>query len=308
MSETARVLLKARPTAAQLADRLAPPLPDGLELYLDADDLVDEAAMRGVMERLDRNALPTEFSLIVEGPIRSLDGEFFHVARGSEADFEVVRRLVWLGERLGAEAINLHAIAPEGEKSLTPARRERLLEQSLPLLEALVSQADAAGMIATVENMPPVLRMRQGGFFFSAIGMVPEDMLCLAERLPGLRLCLDVSHAQLVVNAQRAPSHADGSMPAVHRFLAGFAPLERVSDFLRAIQPLLLTAHLSNASGILGEGLPYGQGDLELDPLLRELAAAAKYLVTETLEPDPEHATYMREAQRRIRQALSGAV
>ena len=38
----ARILLKARPTPAQLRDRLAAPRPEGLELYLDARDLAPD--------------------------------------------------------------------------------------------------------------------------------------------------------------------------------------------------------------------------------------------------------------------------
>ena len=37
----AKILLKARPTPAQLRDRLAAPRPDRLELYLDARDITD---------------------------------------------------------------------------------------------------------------------------------------------------------------------------------------------------------------------------------------------------------------------------
>ncbi|MBI4491303.1 MAG: hypothetical protein HY690_00720 [Chloroflexi bacterium] len=301
----AKVLLKARPTEAQLADRLAPPRPDGLELYLDAADLADEAAMRGVLERLERQRLLADFCLIVEGPMRSLDGAFFHVARQSEADAEVVRRLVWLGQRLGAEAINLHPFAPEGPESLTLERRQAYLERSLPLLDLFARQATAAGMAPTVESMPAVLRMRQGGYFFSAVGMLPEDLRYWVERLPALRLCLDVSHTQLVVNAQHAAMQGGADdFPELYAFLHQAAPLGSVQEVLRRLAPLVLSAHLSNARGVLGEGLPYGEGDLDLDALVCELARCVSYLVTETLEADPDRALLMREAQERILRAL----
>jgi hypothetical protein len=38
------ILLKARPTPTQLADRLRKPVPDGLELYLDTADLATPEA------------------------------------------------------------------------------------------------------------------------------------------------------------------------------------------------------------------------------------------------------------------------
>jgi len=52
--------------------------------------------------------------------------------------------------------------------------------------------------------------------------------------------------------------------------------------------------------GLLGEGLPYGDGDFDLDQALGSLSDAVPYWVTETLEPDPTRATGMRDAQSRL--------
>lgn len=304
---SAKVLLKARPTRAQLADRLAEPWPDGLELYLDADDIQDDAAMRDVLDRLSRERLPRDFRFIVEGPVGSLDGQFFHVGRNSPADAEVVRRVVAMGQQLGADAVNLHVIAPEDESSLNPARRAQLMQSCIPLLEEFVQATLQAGMVPTIENMPAVLRMRHGGFYFSAIGMAPEDLACLMEQLPGLRLCLDVSHAQLVVNAQQGWGEGAERWPRLRAFLGAFAPLAGVDDFVERLQPWLYSAHISNATGVTGEGLPYATGDLQLDSLIQKLDGLAQYIVTETLEPDPNHARLMRDAQQRIARAIGGA-
>ena len=300
----ARLLLKARPTTTQLADRLAPPQPDGLELYLDAADLADQAAMDGVLSRLERCPLPPEFSLIIEGPIGSLDGQFFHIGRQSEADVEVIRRLFWLGERLGVRAINLHPIAPEDQSCLTLARRALLRERSLPLLTFFADLAVARGISPTIENLPPVLRMRQGGYYFSAIGMLPEDFAYWLERIPPLRVCLDVSHAQLVVNAQNAGSAERARFPELITFLASAAPLTSLTSFVDRLGPVLLSAHISNASGLTGEGLPYSQGELDLDAVVRDLAPRVSFLVTETLEPNADEARFMREAQARMAAVL----
>jgi FlaA1/EpsC-like NDP-sugar epimerase len=59
-------------------------------------------------------------------------------------------------------------------------------------------------------------------------------------------------------------------------------------------------AHVSNAHGILGEGLPYGTGDLDLDPFVRRLAALVPFIVAEISEPDPLESTSMRAAYRAI--------
>src|SRR3954465_13120613 len=127
-----RILLKARPTQAQLDDRLRDPRPDGLELYLDTVDLATDEAMDGIVARLDAAGLPSDFVLLVEGPIRSLDGEFFDLTRDSEADRELMRRLIGLSQRIGAIGANVHAIAPDRDPAgLTLENRERLLQQAL---------------------------------------------------------------------------------------------------------------------------------------------------------------------------------
>jgi hypothetical protein len=137
--------------------------------------------------------------------------------------------------------------------------------------------------------------------------MVPEDLAWLVDRLPGLRLCLDVSHAQLVVNARQGRAEPGRDWSHLQAFLHAFAPLEGVDDFVDRLAPWIFSVHVSNASGVMGEGLPYGQGDLQLDPLIRRLGAIARYIVTETLEPDPDHARLMREAQARISAVLQAA-
>src|SRR5687768_8011396 len=94
---TARVLLKARPTPEQLADRIADPMPDGLELYLDVADISYPDWHSTLVRRIAALDVPDDFVWIVEGPLRSLDGDFFDVSRPTEANFEVLRRLIGFG-------------------------------------------------------------------------------------------------------------------------------------------------------------------------------------------------------------------
>src|SRR4051812_48144367 len=96
------LLLKARPDPAQLADRLREPRPDGLELYLDAADLINEAAIEASARAVEACHLPSTFALLIEGPVRSLDGQFFDLTRDADADRELVRRLARLARRLRA--------------------------------------------------------------------------------------------------------------------------------------------------------------------------------------------------------------
>jgi hypothetical protein len=304
---TPSILLKARPTPTQLADRLRAPVPDGLELYLDTVDLASDDAMDGVVDNLAACHLPSDFILLVEGPIRSLDGEFFDLTRDSEADRELTRRLIGLSRRIGALGANVHAIAPNRDAAaLTLENRARLLEQALGPLRFFANRALDAGIVPTIENMPPILRMRESAFYYSAIGMPPEDMTWLARAVPGVKVILDVAHAQLYLNVRRGVQEdvADEDLGPLRRFVAEAPGVNTFDEYIDVLGDALVTGHVANATGLLGEALPYGEGDLDLDQLMRHLAGRVRHLVTETLEPDNNRAEFMRDAQARIHSAL----
>ncbi len=336
----ARLCLKARPTPRQLADRLRPvdgAFPDGLELYLDAADLADERTVDQVVERIAASALPSDFALLVEGPVGSLDGAFFDVTRESDADRLLVDRLAQVARRLGVKGVNIHLIAPgEDPGRLSLECRRALLERAVPLLRRFVDAVRAAGAVPTVENMPPVLRMRQGGIYFTPIGMAAEDLLWAVVRTPGLQILPDTSHAGLYLNARRLAARTSPSSTPSERAQAAAPPrgarrregwdippdapwLEPLLAFVRqlpgepddllgyvqSLRPHVANAQVANAAGLLGEGLPYAEGALDLDPVVRWLSAEAHHLVAETLEPDPDDARHMRDALRRMRVALA---
>ena len=177
-------------------------------------------------------------------------------------------------------------------------------------------------MRALVENIPPVARMRESGFWYTPIGMDVVDLLWLAERVPGIGLTVDLSHAQLYLNAKYRPLpdataelaplvEALRAEPPLAERPAG-RPVKTLADYLEASLPFLVNVHVSNASGLLGEGMPYGEGDADLDATIALSIGHAGYLVTETLDPDPENAIQMRDAQRRLLElrarVVSGAI
>jgi hypothetical protein len=309
----ARLCLKARPTARQLADRLRPVdgvWPDGLELYLAAEDLASPAQLDQVQARLEaaRETAPAGFAYLIEGPVDSLDGADFDVTRQSEADDVVVERLADLARRIGARAVNIHVIAPSPDIArLTLDCRAALLERSLPFVHRYVERVRAAGAVPTVENMPPVLRMRRADFAFTPIGMAAADLFWLAERIDGLRIMPDTSHAGLYLNArhQAADAHYAWSEP-LRAYLAQLPPEpDDLLTYISCFGSLVANAQVSNASGVLGEGLGYGEGDFVLDPSIRWLGEHAEHIVTETLEADNNDAVGMREALRRMRAVLA---
>lgn len=302
----ALVLLKARPTPAQLADRLRPPWPDGLELYLDARDLAD-GAFAATVARLRAVEPPPGFVWLVEGPVNSLDGGYFDLAAGRPADRLVVRRLVELARAIGARAVNLHAIQPGPDpERLTAAHRAAALARAAEFAREFVELAGGAGLAPTVENMPPVLQQRGGLAWFTPLGLAAEDLLELAARAPGLRFCLDLSHAALYVNARcgRVAPAERARYAALLHYVEQLPAVGSVRDYAERLGDGLLSCHVANARGLLDEGAPYGSGELDLDALVGALAGRIAYFVTEPLEPDPDRAREMRVAQRRLLGAL----
>ncbi len=300
----AKVLLKARPTPAQLRDRLAAPRPDGLELYLDARDLGPDdwlPRLRAIMAAAPR-AGEEGFAYVVEGPVRSLDSAFFDVTRAAAADEEALARLARFGGALGATVAVIHLIAPTGDSAaLTDDYREGAFERALPLLERYAVRCRDAGLTPTIENIPPVSQMREGAAVYSALGVAPDDLARCCRAVPGLGITFDLSHAGLYLGAVGADreGYPPALRPAIDAYAA--APQARTLDeYLDRIAPWLVNVHVSNAAGLLGEGLPYGEGDFDLDAIVPRLAAGARYLVTETLEPEQDRAVFMREAQGRI--------
>ncbi|HEY3062995.1 MAG TPA: hypothetical protein VGL99_28820 [Chloroflexota bacterium] len=306
---TAKLCLKARPTHAQLADRLQPvdgAVVDGLELYLAAEDLASTAAIDGVVERIEAARLPSGFAVLIEGPVDSLDGGDFDVTRDSEADAVVVRRLAELARRIGAQAVNIHLIAPAPDPGrLTLACRTTLLERCVPFFQRFVELTSAAGAVPTIENMPPVLRMRRGDFAFTPIGMCAADLIWMSERVRGLRVLVDTSHAGLYVHARAGATDTHAWVEPLRSYVQQLPEDgSTVLDYVQGFGPYLENAQVSNASGLLGEGLPYAEGDVALDPVIAWLGAHTRHIVTETIEPNNDDARYMRDALRRMRSVL----
>jgi hypothetical protein len=310
---TSGLCLKARPTPAQLADRLRPVdgvWPDGLELYLAAADVADACAVDAVAQRIQACAVPPGFAWLIEGPVDSLDGADFDVTRESPADRLVVRRLAELAGRIAARAVNIHLIAPSDDPDrLTLSVREALLRRCVPFVREFVELVGEAGAVPTVENMPPVLRMRREDVSFTPIGMASQELVWVVEQVPGLRILPDTSHAGLYLNA-RANARAQASHPSLpeqlFRYLRELP--EEPPDLLGYLQSFgehLANAQISNASGLLGEGLAYAEGEFDLDPVIGWLGHTASFLVTETLEPRVDDAVNMRDALRRMRAVLA---
>ena len=154
----------------------------------------------------------------------------------------------------------------------------------------------AEGVTPLIENVPPVLRMRTGGVYLSPVGGHWRDLQEWCARVPGLRVTFDTSHAALFA-----------TFAAAYPSLFGLASddgldLPRYADELLELTDV---AHVSDAHGLLGEGLPYGTGELDLDPVVRRLGERVPYIVAEINEPDPAHSEAMKAGYREVERALA---
>src|SRR5204863_1611759 len=113
---------------------------------------------------------------------------------------------------------------------------------------------------------------------------------------PALRSTLDTPHTAL-----------SRSFCAAYPTLHGTAPDEELelARYVEELGPHTEVAHVSDAHGLLGEGLPYGAGELDLDPVVRRLGELVPYLVAEINEPDPRRSADMKEGYRAIERALA---
>ena len=260
-----------------------------------------------MIQRIRQHEVPPGFHFVVEGPMRSLDGEYFDVTTCTPATRELMHRLAMIATELGAEGVVMHCIAPR--LTLTDddwESREGNLEGCLDFVQFYVDTLLPLGLIPTLENVPPVLRMREGRYLFTPVGMAPEDIRWFLDHVPGLQTTLDVSHGQLYVNAWRMAQQGkgDADVQPLMRHLQHYAPIESVETFIDVNGASTFEAHVSNATGLLGEGAPYSEGDIDMQRVVERLAKTARFLVTETLEPDNDHAGFMRQAQEGIASVL----
>lgn len=304
----AKILLKARPTRAQLADRLREPLPDGLELYLDVSDISGDGWEERLVAVVREFPVPEGFRWVVEGPLRSLDGTFFDITANTSANWEVLRRITSFGHRLGAEVAVIHAISPvSSADDFCDAKHDQMIDRSIDVLSEYSRLCLEAGIVPTIENVPPVTRMREARLMHSIVGMEPDDLVFLCENVDGLKVTLDVSHAQLYINAHLSrPDQVDRELARLSQYLSSRKGVTSIEEYISLVEDRVVEAHFSNARGLMEEGMAYDDGDLDLDRITVRLSHVARFLVTETIEPDPERADLMRDAQSRMTRALVG--
>ena len=287
--------LKAAPEAEQLAERLEGGAWRGLEICLAprhvATDDATAAAVRTVREATAGRSL----ALTAEAPVAWPSGAFVRVDRLDDEARAGIERSAAFAAGIGSPVLTIHLFVPLDPEEFR-ARGPLDEEAVAAFLTCFAEACRARGVDPLIENVPPVLRMRTGGVYLSPIGGHWRDMAVWAARVPGLGVTLDTSHAALFRHMVAAyPTLFDlesADELTLERYVAELAPLTRV-------------AHVSDAHGLLGEGLPFGVGETELEPVVAALGRAADFIVAEVNEPDPAVSPAMKAGYRAVERLLA---
>jgi nucleoside-diphosphate-sugar epimerase/sugar phosphate isomerase/epimerase len=206
-------------------------------------------------------------------------GAFVRVDRLDDEARLGIERSADFAAGIGSPVLTIHLFTPQSPDEFREAWHRGIDEAEVERFLRFYAEACLArGVKPLIENVPPVLRMRTGGVYLSPVGGHWRDLLEWRKRVPELGFTLDTSHAALFRSFAAA-------YPTPFRLLSDEElELER---YVEELGPHSEVAHVSDALGILGEGLPYGMGELDLDPIVARLKALVPYVVAEINEPDP---------------------
>jgi nucleoside-diphosphate-sugar epimerase/sugar phosphate isomerase/epimerase len=293
-------LLKAAPDPEQIAERLAGGVPLGIELCLGPRDVESVERIAAVTEAA-RASLPERgCAVTAEAPVSWPSGAHVRVDRLDDEARAGIERSADFAAGVGSPVLTIHLFTPKSpEEFQSDWRPDGAHIDEDEVARFLRFFADAClghGVTPLIENVPPILRMRTGGVYLSPVGGHWRDLLDWRARIPELGFTIDTSHAALF----RAFVVAYPSLFGIDE------PDELdLSRYIEELGPAAEVAHVSNAHGILGEGLPYGTGDLDLDPFVRRLAALVPFIVAEISEPDPMNSTAMKAGYRAIERVIA---
>ncbi|MBD0290702.1 MAG: polysaccharide biosynthesis protein [Thermoleophilia bacterium] len=288
-------LLKAAPDREQIAERLEGGPWRGLELALAPAHVASEEAAARAARTVREAVAGAGLALTAEAPVSWPSGAFVRVDRLSDEARACLVRSAEFAAAIGSPVLTLHLYAPMPPDEFRAAAR--LADEAVSAFLGFYARTcEERGVIPLVENVPPVLRMRVGGVFLSPIGGHWRDLRRWHARIPALRFTLDTSHAALFRSFVEAYGTPFGLVSPDE------LALER---YVEELGPSLEVAHVSDAHGILGEGLPLGAGELDLDPVVARLGSFARFVVAEINEPDPARSRDMKAAYRRIERGLA---
>src|SRR3954447_21542814 len=286
-------LLKAAPEPKQLADRLDGGDWRGIEIALMPPDVASDEAISRAAEATRGAA--SGLVITAEAPVAWPSGAFVRVDRLDDEARAGIERSAEFAAKVGSPLLIIHLFIPLSPEEFR-ASGSVDVEAVEEFLGFFAESCTSRGVAPLIENVPPILRMRTGGVFLSPIGGHWRDLVEWRERVPELGFTIDTSHAALF-----------RSFATVYPGLFAH-PWDEELELDRYVEELgahAEGAHISDAHGLLGEGLPYGSGELDLDPVVRRLGELVPFIVAEINETDPLPSVEMKAAYRSIERALA---
>jgi nucleoside-diphosphate-sugar epimerase/sugar phosphate isomerase/epimerase len=288
-------LLKSAPEPGQISDRLAGGDWRGIELCLAPAHVASEQSLERAVEATRDALRGRELAVTAEAPVSWPSGSFVSVERFDAEARTGIERSARFAAAIGSPVLTIHLYAPHDPLSFRARGPldERAVER---FLRFYAETCLHNGVAPLIENVPPVLRMRTGGVYFTPIGGHWRDLVEWRVRVPQLGFTIDTSHAALFRSFAAAYPTLWERASATEELA-----LERYVDELG---PAAEVAHVSDAHGVLSEGLPYGAGELSLDHVVRRLGELVRFVVAEINEPNPATSSDMKRAYRSIESAL----
>jgi nucleoside-diphosphate-sugar epimerase len=285
-------LLKAAPEPDQLEERLEGGGRRGIELGLMPMHVADDDAVARAVAVT--RAATDGLAVTAEAPLTWPSGAFVRVDRLDDEARTGIERSAEFARGIGSEVLTIHLfvpLSPDEFRSFAGVD-EAAVEDFLRFYASACVQR---GVTPLIENVPSVLRMRTGGVFLSPIGGHWRDLLRWRQRVLELGFTFDTSHAALF-----------RSFVAAYPGLFGLASDEglELERYVEELAPAARVAHVSNAHGLLGEGLPYESGELDLDSFVRRLGELVPYICAEINEPDPRRSPAMKRGYDAIERVL----
>jgi len=286
-------LLKAAPEPDQVAERVQGGAWAGMELALLPRHVADDAALDAAI-RAVTDGVPEGWTLLAESPVSWPSGHHVRVDRLDDEARAGIERSARFAAAIGSPVLTIHLYIPQAAdvfRAGAPVDEDAVHA----FLSHFAATCTAHGVTPLIENVPPVLRMRTGGAFYTPVGGHWQDLLDWRERVPELGFTLDTSHAALFRSFAAAYPTLFG--------LTGDEGLE-LERYVEELGPAAQVAHVSNATGILGEGLNYDTGDLDLDPVVARIGELVPYVVAEINEPDHRVSPNIKAGYREVERAL----
>lgn len=286
-------LLKAAPEPDQVAERVQGGPWAGMELALLPRHVADDASLDAAIGAVT-GGVPEGWTLLAESPVSWPSGRHVSVDRLDDEAREGIERSARFAAAIGSPVLTIHLYIPQAPdvfRAGAPVDEDAVHA----FLGHFAATCAAHGVTPLIENVPPVLRMRTGGAFYTPVGGHWQDLLDWRARIPQLGFTLDTSHAALFRSFAAAYPTLFGLM--------GDEGLE-LERYVEELGPAAEVAHVSNATGILGEGLNYDTGDLDLDPVVARIGDLVPYVVAEINEPDHRASPNIKAGYRHVERAL----